>query len=104
MNDEVPIYIYQEVIRSRFLMSGNVLGLEENCFGNGKVLRQRRVCENKFAPVCKTKGSFKPLCFHGYEDSGLQRQTVNRIIISVPFNIKLVQEKEIIILKVRNDV
>ena len=63
MNNEVPINISQEFIRSRFLISGNVLGWEENCFGNGKVLRQRRVFENKFATVCKTKESFKPYLF-----------------------------------------
>ena len=59
MNNEVPVNISQKVIRTRFLISGNVLGWEENCFGKGKVLLQRRVCENKFATVCKTKESFK---------------------------------------------
>jgi hypothetical protein len=52
----------------------------------------------------KPKSLLSRICLHGYEDSGLQRQTVNRNIISVPFNIKLVKEKELIIQKVRDDV
>jgi len=52
----------------------------------------------------KPKRLLSRICLHGYKDSDLQRQTVNRNIISGPFNIKLVKEKEIIILKVRDDV
>lgn len=52
----------------------------------------------------KPKSLLSRICIHGYEYSGLQRQTVNWSIISVPFNIKLVKGKEIIIQKVRDDV
>ena len=52
----------------------------------------------------KPKSLLSDIFLHGYEDSGLQRPTVNWNIISVPFNIKLVKGKEIIILKVRDDV
>jgi hypothetical protein len=80
------------------------LGWEENYFGNGKVLRQRRVCENKSQLFVKPKSLLSRVCLHGYEHSGLQGQTVNRNIISGPLNIKHVKGKEIIILKVRDDV
>ena len=52
----------------------------------------------------KPKNLLSRICFHGYKDSGLQMQTVSRNAISVPFNIKLVKGKEIMILKVRDDV
>jgi hypothetical protein len=52
----------------------------------------------------KPKSLLSRICLHGYKDSGLQRQTVNRNIISGPFNIKLVRGKEIMIQKVRDDV
>jgi len=104
MNNRVPINISREVIRSSFIIIRKVLRWEENCFGNGKVLRQRECAKVNSQLFVKPKSLFSRFCLHGYEGSGLQRQTVNRNIISGPFNIKLLKGKEIIILKVRDDV
>jgi hypothetical protein len=104
MNNEVPIKILKKSLDHVFLSMEKSWGGRKIVLETEKFYVKGECAEINWHLFVKPKSHLSRICLHSYEDSSLQRQTVNRNIISGPFNIELVIGKEIIILKVIDDV
>ena len=93
-NDDVPVNITQMLL-DHVSLSVEKLGWEENALETEKFYVKVEYEGINLQLFVKPKILLTSICLHGYEDSGLERQSVNWKIISGPFNIKRMKERKL---------